>query len=296
MRRLFLCWLMMLTFLMWGCSTNATGGDVEYDDGGSDISVRPKSSSSRGNLSSSGDSQDTLPSVDDLLVWIAIDSTRFSRGGVDYFISPFSVATTEVTQKIYQRVMGFLPTQSKKDDVLPVVNVSWYDAVLFCNAYSKYLQLDTVYEYASVGSKNYLKNLSVNYKAVGVRLPTETEWEVAARAGSSDTYYWGTAEASKYAYYAMSSGPSMVAARLPNDFGLYDVAGNVAEWINDWYGVYPTSTVQNYTGPKEGSLRCLRGGGWASKVKELGSAERDKEDPLVAKGTIGFRVVISKGF
>ena len=174
--------------------------------------------------------------------------------------------------------------------------MSWYDAARFCNALSKKVGLDTAYVYESINSGGELENLSVNYAVKSVRLPTEMEWEIAARAGTSTTYYWDTDVASKYAYYAQDKGPVAVAGFTPNELDLYDMAGNVAEWVNDWYGAYPTVSQDNYTGPAEGTYKGIRGGGWSDKAPALASAERDKKDPKYHSQTIGFRIVYSKGF
>ena len=195
---------------------------------------------------------------------------------------------------LYREVMGEIEEWLGENH--PVFDVSWYDAALFCNALSKLAGLDTAYVYESVDAKGILTNLSVNYAAKAVRLPTEMEWEVAARAGTTTTYYWGTETASKYAYYAQSKGPVEVAGYLPNAYGLYDMGGNVAEWTNDWYAAYPTTAQENYTGAKSGDYKVVRGGGWPDKAPALASAERDKESPKYRSQKVGFRVVYSEGF
>ena len=97
-------------------------------------------------------------------------------------------------------------------------------------------------------------------------------------------------------YYAQDEGPVAVAGFTPNALGLYDMAGNVAEWVNDWYSAYPTVSQENYTGPVEGKYKGIRGGGWSDKAPALASAERDKKDPKYHSQMVGFRVVYSKGF
>lgn len=228
--------------------------------------------------------------------WVSVSSGALVYGTASFKVNDFSISKTEVTQTVYKAVMGDLPQQSNSGEAYPVENVSWYDAVLFCNAASKLLNLDTAYVYTSVGAENYLKDLTIDYSAKSIRLPTEIEWEIAARAGTSTTYYWDTDEAKKYAYYAQSKGPVKVAQYIPNALGLFDVAGNVAEWVNDWYGTYPTKSVENYTGVESGSLRVVRGGGWSDKAPALSTGERDKKDPLTKTHMLGFRVVLSEGF
>lgn len=228
--------------------------------------------------------------------WVSVGAGEMVWGSITFKVNDFSISKTEVTQTVYKAVMGDIPQQSNSGEDYPVENVSWYDAVLFCNAASKLLNLDTAYVYASVGAENYLKDLTIDYSAKSIRLPTEIEWEIAARAGTSTTYYWDTDEAKKYAYYAQSKGPVKVAQYIPNALGLFDVAGNVAEWVNDWYGAYPTKSVENYTGVESGNLRVVRGGGWSDKAPALSTGERDKKDPLTKTHMLGFRVVLSEGF
>lgn len=228
--------------------------------------------------------------------WVSVGAGEMVWGSITFKVNDFSISKTEVTQAVYKAVMGDIPQQSNSGEDYPVENVSWYDAVLFCNAVSKLLNLDTAYVYTSVGAENYLKDLTIDYSAKSIRLPTEIEWEIAARAGTSTTYYWDTDEAKKYAYYAQSKGPVKVAQYIPNALGLFDVAGNVAEWVNDWYGAYPTKSVENYTGVESGSLRVVRGGGWSDKAPALSTGERDKKDPLTKTHMLGFRVVLSEGF
>ena len=265
-------------------------GDPVYSEPiteeGGDGTYTKKSSDSKGVDSSSSESQ--------------TDSTQDTTRTLSSFqimvdVSTFFIGETEVTQGLYREVMGKLPKDNSQGDNYPVFNVSWYDAVLFCNALSKEVGLDTAYVYDSVAADGSLDNLSVDYNVESVRLPTEMEWEKAVRGGTSSTYYWGTDVASKYAYYAQSNGPVEVAGYAPNVYGLYDMGGNVAEWTNDWSGTYPADLQENYTGAESGKYKVVRGGGWSDKVTALASSERDKKDPLYVSQTIGFRIVHSKG-
>lgn len=232
----------------------------------------------------------------DGLEFVYIPSMSFSIGAKK-LLSSYYIATTEVTQGLYKDVVGQLPDQDKMDDDLPIVNVSWYDAVLFCNALSKKVGLDTVYKYKSVGDKNFLEDLEIDYSVEGIRLPTEMEWELAAHGGVTETLnYWGNEPASDYAYYGQSKGPAKVGSKIPNAYGLYDMAGNVAEWVNDWYASYSTKDEKNPVGPATGKSKCVRGGGWADKVANIAPKERNKKDPLYSGVTLGFRIAYSKGF
>lgn len=281
--------------LMVGCTSIADGDPVGLNPG----TVTPKSSSSVKDGSSSSQSENPIvdtEALDSLIDFVEIPATKLKHGTIVYSVNAFDIATTEVTQALYEKVMGEVPTMDKTGDSIAVANVNWYEAALFCNAFAKIAGLDTAYIYDKVGGSNVLENLTVDYSVESVRLPTEAEWEIAARAGTSTTYYWDVAEASKYAYYAQTKGPVKVASYLPNDFGLYDMGGNVAEWINDWYDTYSTKNETNYTGAIDGEYKVVRGGSWSQKVGTMASAERDKKVPTARTQMIGFRIVHSVGF
>lgn len=292
-QRLCLLWSLSLAlFALAACTASgetAEGPDISVIDNAASSGSVSKSSSSNG---PGGDSS----SVFDMLEWKKIPNAFITRGVNEFSVNSFSVATTEVTQKLYKFVMNSLPKQSKIGDERAVSNVNWYRAALFCNAFSKLAGFDTAYVYKFIAGDSTLVDLTIDYAAKAVRLPTENEWEIAARGGKTTTYYWDTDVASKYAYYGQISGPDEVAQRIPNDYGLYDMAGNVAEWVNDWYDAYPKKKSDNYTGPTKGTYRVIRGGGWSDKVSALAPKEREKLNPVQSKETVGFRVVYSTGF
>ena len=286
-----------------GFGPAGNGGSDDSDDGGKDdggkgsdsADVNPADSTETDSLEI--DKVRLFRDSTDGLEFVYIPSVVFKRSSIKYSISSYYIATKEVTQDLYKDVVGQLPDQDKLDDDLPVVNVSWYDAVLFCNALSKKVGLDTVYVYKSVGDKNFLEDLEIDYSVEAIRLPTEMEWEIAAHGGVMETtYYWGYEPASDYAYYGQSKGPAKVASKKPNAYGLYDMAGNVAEWVNDWYASYSTADAKNPVGPTTGKTKCIRGGGWGDKVANIAPKERDKKDPLYSGRTLGFRIAYSKGF
>lgn len=286
----------MAVFSLVACTANGESADASptsHHGGNPYVDNNP---GNKDNSSSSTESDSSKSSIQDLVEMASVPAVTFSRGSVDYHINAFAIGKTEVTQGLYREVMGNVPKDDALGDNYPIFNVNWYDAALFCNALSKKAGLDTAYVYKSVSDGGELINLSINYAATTVRLPTEMEWEIAARAGTLTTYYWDTDVASKYACYAQSKGPVAVAGYTPNAFDLYDMAGNVAEWVNDWYGSYPTASQDNYTGPEEGKYKGIRGGGWSDKAPALATAERDKKEPMYHSQTVGFRVVYSAGF
>ncbi|WP_407444486.1 formylglycine-generating enzyme family protein [Fibrobacter sp.] len=287
--------------LICSCSTTNEPEDIDVNAGSYQDSSKKTSTSSDNPVQ--GDDGDFADSdLYKYFDWVNIPAVDFTKGSATYKISTYSMTATEVTQEAYMAVMGELPNLPKKGDRFPVVNVSWYDAVLFCNAFSKGMGEDTVYEYTSVGKNNYLEKLKINYSAAGFRLPTEMEWEVAAHGGTSSAYYWGSEIASDYANYGDANGLAEVGQFIANKFGLYDMAGNAAEWVNDWYDSYNVKDVSNPVGPESGKLRCVRGGSWADPLKDkdenypLKPATRNKKDPLYTATTLGFRMVYSKGF
>jgi len=210
----------------------------------------------------------------------------------------FYMMTTEVTQKQWRDVMGTNPSYfSACGDNCPVEQVSWNAVQTFIAA--------------------------MNTRGEGTyRLPTEAEWEYAARAGSTTAFYngeiaynscspldanlnvigWycGNSDAAYSGCYDASSsdGPSCagthpVAQKQPNAWGLYDMSGNVWEWCQDWYEIYPTTAVADPTGPDTGSGRVLRGGSWYGTTRICRSADRSTGSSSNRSLTLGFRLVVS---
>ena len=127
------------------------------------------------------------------------------------------------------------------------------------------------------------------------RLPTEAEWEYAARAGTTSKYSFGnsTNDLEDYAWYNKNSGYQIqpVGRKSPNTWGLFDMQGNVWEWVQDWYGNYPSGSVTDHAGTSLGSFRVNRGGSWSSKAFSCRSANRGYDYPDKRSNYVGFRLV-----
>jgi formylglycine-generating enzyme len=200
----------------------------------------------------------------------------------------------EVTQREYGEMMGSNPSQFKGDD-LPVENVSWLEAVQYCNARSAREGLTPAYSIRG-------QNVSWNRKATGYRLPTEAEWEYACRAGTTTPFSTGanitTDQANYYGTYPYENIPrgeyrqKTVPARsfTPNPWGLYNVHGNVWEWCWDWYGSYGSGNQTDPAGATSGTFRVYRGGGWNDFGRHLRSAYRAASPPSNRVGNLGFRL------
>jgi len=188
-------------------------------------------------------------------------------------VATFYMQTTEVTQELYELVMGENPSENKAWKDMPVTNVSWED----CQAFIKKLNEITGKEY---------------------RLPTEAEWEYAARGGSKSLgyLYAGSNTLSEVGWYDENSGEAIhvIKEKKPNELGLYDMSGNVWEWCSDWYGPYRTDVKgsDNPKGPDNGEYRVLRGGSWHGNANGCRSTIRGRINPGGRYDFIGFRLVL----
>jgi len=186
----------------------------------------------------------------------------------------FWLSDHEVTQEEYEAIMGVNPAAFSGVN-LPVESVTWNDAVAYC------------------------RNLTLRDQGAGritaqqaYRLPTEAEWEYAARAGTTGPWY-GDLDA--IAWYGSNSDgtPHEVKQKTPNAWGLYDMFGNVSEWCSDWHWDYPTISVTDPTGPSVGVIRVYRGGSWDFDAWGARAAVRFSADPVGWSTNLGFRLALS---
>jgi len=171
----------------------------------------------------------------------------------------------------------------------PITFVSWYGAVAYCNWISEQEGLKKFY-----GDKDNREKVIIT--ANGYRLLTEAEWEYAYRGGTNTEYYWGDTMYNDYCWYSSNSGFNYHdrGTMRANNYGLYDMSGNVYEWCNDWFHIYPAEEVINPAGPFSGSLKVLRGGCWISNPYCCRGTYRSNAPPYYCCYITGFRIAINK--
>ena len=187
-------------------------------------------------------------------------------------LSSYYICKYEVTQALWRAVMGSNPSNFKGNN-LPVENVSWYDC------------------------QTFIKRLN-SYTGRNFRLPTEAEWEFAARGGNYSRHYKysGSNYISDVGWYDDNSGNRThpVGTKQANELGLYDMSGNVWEWCSDWYGSYSFYSQNDPTGPNSGSYRVNRGGGWNFYAWLCRSSIRYYYSPNYTHYDLGLRLVLSQ--
>lgn len=223
-------------------------------------------------------------------------------------VGPFYMSKFEVTQLEYETTMAYLPQQdSGVGPTHPVHRINWYDTLVYCNKRSINEGLVPVYSIA--GSTNpddwgevpYFSNATWNavvcdWTASGYRLPTEAEWEYAARGGTNnpDYLYSGSNDINTVAWYVdnATTGVRPVGLKAANGLGLHDMSGNVTEFVWDWYSAdyYSVSPTQSPTGPSTGLYRLGRGGGWNTSAFGCRIAFRPSAAPEYTHINFGFRI------
>ena len=236
---------------------------------------------------------------------VSIPAGSFNNGTSVVTLSAFHMSEYDITQSQYQAMTGTNPSyfSSNADAATcPVEQVTWYDAVEFCNKLSSSAGLTPVYTITgrtpATGYPITSATVTADFTQNGYRLPTEAQWEYACRAGTTTTFFWGNtsgdpdATTESYAWYASNSNNTThgVGQKLPNPWGLYDIVGDVWQWCWDWFGTYPTGPQTNPIGPSSGTDRVIRGGSWYNSSGGLASAYRYYDDPNYEYNTIGFRV------
>ncbi len=194
------------------------------------------------------------------------------KPGARVCLDDFFIGKYEVTQQQWKSLMKTNPSRFDGKQ-RPVERVTWEDVHTF------------------------LKKLNKAESTRVYRLPTEAEWEFAARAGTSTLFYWGNEIDNDYAWYFGNSNYQThpVGQKKPNGYGLFDMFGNVWEWVQDWYSkdYWRHAGPQNPTGPKNGKFRVRRGGSWANATSYIRSAIRYRSKPDHKHTIIGFRLASS---
>ena len=252
------------------------------------------------------------------MVWVEGGSFRMGSNNIfdvdsspqhKVTVSDFCIGKYPVTQGQYQKLMGNNPSYFKgsravsrqeEDTKRPVEQLSWFDAIEYCNKLSEACGLEPVYKIGSRLPKTgpiSSATIETDWSRDGYRLPTEAEWEYAARGGKfqiSFTYSAGNS-LDEMAWLSANSGGKTheVGKKMPNSLGIFDMCGNVWEWCWDLYGHYGSEAQMNPTGVPEGSTRVTRGGGWSYLARDTLLSYRGDAEPSSRFNALGFRVARS---
>jgi formylglycine-generating enzyme required for sulfatase activity len=210
--------------------------------------------------------------------FILVESGSFNNGTSNVSLSSFYIDKYEITQREYQAVMGVNPSRFTGVTNGPVEQVSWFNAIEYCNRRSLQTGLTPCYSYSTYGSNpdnwpagwNTINtnhtDVSCNWTATGYRLPTEMEWEYVARGGNQthNYTYSGSNDLNAVGWYSSNSAGShhTIGTKAANELGTFDLTGNIFEWVWDIYGGYPSGAQTDPHGSTSGTKRMRRGGSW----------------------------------